>query len=61
MSIQILKKISSSYISGIKKNELKKVKETFLVKTNHDKYHLSSGGGKGIMIPGLFHENGGYL
>jgi len=61
MSTQILKRISSSCISGIKKNESKKFKETFLVKTNHNKYHLSSVGGKGIMIGGLFHENGEYL
>jgi len=61
MSVEILKRISSSCISGIKKNELKKIKETFLVKTNHNKYHLSSGGDKGIIIRGLLHENGEYL
>lgn len=57
MRIQILKRISFLCISGIKKNELKKVKKTFLLKINNDQHHISSETNKGIMTCRLFHES----
>ena len=58
MNIQVLKRVNCSCISGIKKNELKKIKETFLVKTDHFVYKISSGDNKKNLILGLISENG---